>query len=251
MSGRFFRALGATVFLLAVSVSGVSAGGWATIAADPSNGQPTEGEETTIGFTVLQHGQTPAGWESPTLVATESTSGARIEATATGQGADGHFVAAITIPRAGYWTWHVELRDLLVESTPVPLAVALPDGTMPALDAGAMLAAIERSRAELRHKLQAEAATQLESLRVEISSLGSQLAVARSDAARLEAQVDALQAGGPVAASVPGAPVKGILALAALAGAIAGFTVAWLGRPVARPDAPETDPGPAGRLATR
>ncbi|HEX7221960.1 MAG TPA: hypothetical protein VF231_01815 [Candidatus Limnocylindrales bacterium] len=251
MSGRFFRALGATFLLLAVSMSGVSAGGWATITADPGNGQPTEGEETTIGFTVLQHGQTPAGWESPTLVATESASGERIESRATGQGADGHFVASITIPRAGYWTWHVELRDLLVESTPLPLAVALADGTMPALDAGAMLAAIERSRADLRHELRAEAGTQLESLRVEISSLASQLAVARSDAARLQDQVDALQAGGPVAASLPGAPVVGMLALAALAGAIAGFAVAWLGRPVARPDASANDPAAAGRLAAR
>src|SRR5687767_7431580 len=220
MSGRIFRALGATVPLLAVSVSGVSAGGWATITPDPSNGQPTEGEETTIGFTVLQHGQTPAGWESPTLVAIESASGARIEATATGQGADGHFVASITIPRAGYWTWHVELRDLVVDTTPQPMAVSSPDGTLPALDAAAMLAVIERSRSELRHELQAQTGTEVENLRIEMSTLGSQLAVARSDAARLQEQVDALQAGGSVAAAVPGAPVVGTLALAALAGAI-------------------------------
>lgn len=229
MTGRLLRALSAAILLVALSAAAVSAGGWATIAADTSNGQPTEGEPTTLGFTVLQHGVTPAGWEQPTLVATETATGERIEVTATPQGAEGHFVATVTIPRAGFWTWQVELRDLLVEATPLPLPVATADGTIPTMDAASVLATIERSRADLAAELRTEAASEIEALRVQVSSLGSQLAAARAESAELAATVEALGGGPSVAGG--GAPLVAVLAIGGLAGAFAGFAIAWLGRP--------------------
>jgi hypothetical protein len=251
MTERTLRPLAAAALLLAVSATAVSAGGWATITPDARNGQPTEGQETTIGFTVLQHGQTPAGWESPTLVVTDAATGERIEVKATGQGPDGHFVAALTLPRAGTWTWQVELRDLIVEATPQSLAVASADGTVPAMDAAGLVAAMERSRTELRAELRAEAGTEIEALRIEISSLGSQLTAARADAADLESQVAQLTAGGPPLAVAPGVPLIAVLIVGGLTGAVAGFGVAWLGRPTRRSQGLAGEEAAAGRLATR
>jgi hypothetical protein len=63
MSGRILRGIAAAGLLVALSTGAVSAGGWATIQADTSNPhQPNAGEPFTFGFTVLQHGVTPAGW---------------------------------------------------------------------------------------------------------------------------------------------------------------------------------------------
>lgn len=248
MTGRTMGALAAAVFLVALAAGTAAAGGWATIAPDATNGEPTEGEPTTIGFTVLQHGETPAGWESPTLVATDTATGEVIEVAATRQGADGHFVATLTLPRAGYWTWHVTLRDLLVDTAPLPLAVATLGGELPAMDATAIIAAIERSRAELRTELQAESNAQAESLRVQVASLGSQLAAARAEARETAAQVEASRGGG--IASAPGLPLVAVLAVAGLVGAIAGFGVAWLGRPSIRPAVPD-EGAPTSRLLTR
>ncbi len=251
MTGRIFRAIAATAFLLAMSAGAVSAGGWATITADPGNGEPTAGEPTTLGFTVLQHGVTPAGWESPTLVVTDSATGERIEAAASSQGPDGHFVATVTLPRAGYWTWHVELRDLLVETTPQPLLVAFADGSAPLMDAASMLAAIERGRVELRAELQAQAGAELDGLRVQISSLSSQLGAARAESQELAGEVEQLRAGGVLPAEAPGVPLLALLGISGLTGALAGFIVARLARPTPIPAAaPVEEAAPAGRLAT-
>lgn len=248
MGGRTMKGLAAAVFLLALSAGTVSAGGWATITADPTNGEPTEGEPTTIGFTVLQHGRTPAGWESPTLVATETATGEVIEAKATRQGPDGHFVATVTLPRAGSWSWHVKLRDLVVETAPRPLAVATVGGALPTMDATAILAAIEGSRANLRAELQAESSARIERLRVEVSSLSSQLAAARAAAHETAARLETLETAGGLTMAL-GAPIPAVLAVAALAGGIAGFGVARLGRPAA--SAPRTEEvARAGGLAT-
>jgi hypothetical protein len=88
---------------------------------------------------VLQHGVTPAGWvEPPTFLGINGATGERVEVTAVAEGADGHFVATVTIPSGGYWTWQVVLTDLIVETAPQPMAVALADGTLPAMDTGSM-----------------------------------------------------------------------------------------------------------------
>ena len=90
MAIRVFRALAAALLLVGLTLTTVTAGGWATIVADSTNPpQPKAGDTFTFGFTVLQHGVTPAGWvETPTFVGTNATTGERIEAKATGQGAD-------------------------------------------------------------------------------------------------------------------------------------------------------------------
>lgn len=230
MIGRTLRALAAAIFIVALAAGAASAGGWATITADAGNAPPTEGVETTFGFTVLQHGQTPAGWVEATLVATDGATGQRIEARATGQGPDGHFVATITLPRAGYWTWQVELSDLIVETKPQAMTVAFADGTPPTFDAAALLAAVERSRSELRTELQGEFAGELEALRAEVTSLGSELGASQADARALAEQVGDLSGAAELPGGTTGVPLLAAVAIGALAGAIAGFAVTWLGR---------------------
>lgn len=231
MTRRIFRGLAAASLLAALTAGAASAGGWATITADPgSQPQPNAGEPFTFGFTVLQHGVTPAGWEEATVVAISGSTGRRVEVRATVDDvARGHFTATVSLPEAGYWTWQVELRDLVVQTRPQPLTVANADGSPPAMDAPAVLAAMERMRAEIR------------------TELGDRL---RTEAESLRAEVDALSARGST-----GVPLPGVIAIAVLAGALSGFAVTMLGRrdpagPTAGPTTAEAA-SPAGALTSR
>ena len=145
MPNRLSRALAAALLLLGLTLTSAHAGGWATIVADSTNPpQPNAGEKFTFGFTVLQHGVTPAGWVGATFVGINTTTGARVEAKATNQGADGHFIATVTLPSAGSWTWQVELNELIVETTPQPLVVATANGKLPAVDTAHRERAVDR-----------------------------------------------------------------------------------------------------------
>lgn len=252
MSTRILRAMAAAGLLVALSMGAVSAGGWATIVADPGNPpQPNAGEEFTFGFTVLQHGVTPAGWVGATFVAIDASTGQRIEAKATAQGADGHFVATVKLPQAGNWTWQVQLNELMVETPPAAMAVVGADGKVPAMDGAAVLAALERTRAEVRTEMQAQIAAESGSLRLEIDRLSNQVAGLQSDRAALKAQLEAATA----TRTSDGVPIVGVVALAVLAGAISGFAMTVLGRsgrPVeVSPAAPEEVTPSAGALTAR
>ena len=234
MPNRLFRALAAATLLVCLSLTGVAAGGWATINADPTNTpQPKAGEPFTFGFTVLQHGVTPAGWvETPTFVGIDTTTGQRIEAKASGQGADGHFVATVTLPSSGYWTWQVVLTDLEVQTQPAALVVATTTGKLPTVDTAAMLAALKRVRNEVRSDYEARLSVQAEQLRGEMSTLSTQISILQSQRDELTKKVSQLTAA-PVAApasSSDGLPLYGVISIAVLAGAIAGFAVSALGR---------------------
>lgn len=125
MDRRFLRALALGVGLALVAVAAVAApvaaGGWATATLDDTgSGGPPAGEPTEVGFTLRQHGQTPINWESATFVGTNAETGESVRAQARPSGGPGHYVATVTFPSSGEWTWHLELRDLLY---------GLPDGS--------------------------------------------------------------------------------------------------------------------------
>lgn len=233
MPNRLFRALAAAMLVAGLAVTSASAGGWATITADKANPpQPHAGVPFTFGFTVLQHGITPAGWVHPTFVGTNVTSGARIEAKATGQGADGHFVATVTLPSAGNWTWQVDMPDLMVETAPQALVVATATGKLPAVDTPEMLAALQVQRDEIRADYEARLTAQGDALRQEMSQLSTQIKVLESQSEALDKKVTQLEAGSAVAPETPadGLPLVGVILIAILAGAISGFVIAYLGR---------------------
>jgi hypothetical protein len=238
------RPLCATILagLFVLVVAGpVSAGGWADIQVDATTttDPPIAGEATTIGFTVLQHGVTPAGWVHPTVRFEPLLGTGALEAVALPEGPDGHFAVDVTLPSSGYWSWSVSLPELVVDAAPVTIGVAAADGRVPVLDEAAILTALARVKVDAVR----EASDQL---RPDLERADSLITVQRQQLASLQDQVDTLlaaegaQAG---AATAPDAaptattgtapsetPWFGIVLLAVLAGATAGFAMSWLGR---------------------
>ena len=120
MTTRILRAAAAALLLLTLGATAALAGGWATIAADNAAPPvPRAGEDVEYGFTVLQHGVTPAGFEDPTLRLTNTITGETFDVPAEPSGAAGHFVARFTFPSAGTWSYGIQLQQLAVETQPV------------------------------------------------------------------------------------------------------------------------------------
>ena len=124
MIKRIAASLTAVAFLLVIAMP-VLAGGWAEIVPDAgaTTTEPIAGEPVEVGFTVLQHGQTPAGWTTPTVHFTDPATGVDLVVAATATGKDGHFVASITPDAPGDWSWHVTLAELATDEAPVSLTV--------------------------------------------------------------------------------------------------------------------------------
>ena len=256
MTRRILRSPAAATLLVALSVGAASAGGWATIQADSGNPpQPNAGEEFTFGFTVLQHGVTPAGWETPTFLGINGATGERVEVKAVSQGADGHFVATVTLPSAGFWTWQVVLQDLIVESQPQPIAVATADGKLPAMDTGAMLSALERVRAELRTEYQAQLFAETDALRSQVTGLDAEVTYLNNQRDAMQKQIDGLKGNPTAATPAPeSVPLFAVAGIAVLAGALSGFAMTMLSRGTRKHDGSLTgadeELAPAGGAVT-
>ena len=127
MTTRIMRAAAAALLLLTLGATAVVAGGWATIVPDDAAAPvPRAGEDVEYGFTVLQHGVTPAGFEDPTLRLTNTITGETFDVPAEPSGAAGHFVARFTFPSAGTWSYGIQLQQLAVETQPVTGTVLEP-----------------------------------------------------------------------------------------------------------------------------
>jgi hypothetical protein len=225
----------ATLLLAAGTALG---GGWATITADAatSGDQPRAGETDEFGFTVLQHGVTPAGWVTATVVVEDLATGTTIRSAATPQGADGHFVANVTFPNAGYWSWRVDITDLLSETPPRLVTVLTADGALPVFSPSTALTMIERAKSDVRSEIDAAYGER-------VSSLESDLTGIQFRASNLEKQRDVLVKRLAAAESASaangsgGVPIAATLALAVLGGGMAGFVMVGLGRRGGRPEA--------------
>jgi hypothetical protein len=232
MIRRLAATLAAIALLLALAAPAL-AGGWAEVVADAETVEPpVEGKPLVVGFRVLQHGETPAPWETATVQFTNTSTGKTVDVVATNDRADGHFTATATLPEAGYWSWQVSLQDLVSEHMPVTFAVYTAGGKLPAYDPATTATAI----AQAKKDVSAELSTQFQS---EIQRLDSLLVAQDARTDRLLAQTDKLIAerdelATRVAAAegAGGLPILAILTLAILAGATAGFAMSWLaGRP--------------------
>jgi hypothetical protein len=226
MFRRLAAAIAALTLVLLVAAPAL-AGNWAEIVADARTAEPppVEGQPIEVGFMVMQHGETPAGWESPTVTFTEVATGKTFQVAATGSGPDGHFVASATMPSAGFWTWSVTLRDLATDPVSHSLAVHTTAGIAPALDPAMALAAIDRARRDVTAELTGTLSTEMERVNGQLARIA-----AERDAltARLDAAETALAAQATPTAEETGVPLIGIVTLAILAGAAAGFAMAWL-----------------------
>lgn len=233
---RILRGAGAAALLIVLATAGVNAGGWATVVADGATPpEPRAGDEVEYGFTVLQHGVTPAGWEEPTLRLTNAVTGESFDVAAEPRGADGHFVAHFRFPSGGSWSWSVVLRDLLVETPPVTGIVFEADGSRPVVDIGPAVNALERAKADVSSALRSELLPRIDRLERDLGGVREQIADLRAQLRDVLAERDDLAA--QLAASTAAAgtssgqlPLLGVVMLAVLGGATAGFVMAWLGQ---------------------
>lgn len=232
MSRRLAATLTAVALLLALAVP-VLAGGWADIVADAQAVEPpVEGQPLDVGFTVLQHGQTPAPWETATVHFTNTSTGETIDVVATNDRADGHFIATVTLPEPGYWSWQVTLKDLLSEHMPVTFAVYTAGGKLPTYDPATTATAIAQAKKDVTAEISEQRSG-------EIARLDGLLVAQQARSDRLLAQTneilaerDELATRLAAAEGAGGLPLIAILSVAVLAGAAAGFTMSWLaGRP--------------------
>lgn len=238
MSTRLAAALAALCLLLALAAP-VAAGGWAEIVPDAAaTTEPMEGAATTVGFTVLQHGVTPAPWETATVQFVEPLRGTSFDVVAINDREDGHFTASVTFPTAGYWTWQVTLRDLASDHLPVAVTVLTAAGVTPAYDPATSLSAIALAKQQITDDLSSRFYPELE-------RINAQLTLQRSINDRMAEQLAAIteERDGRVAPSILALTVL----LAILAGAAAGFAMSWLaGRPAPRELDASLSPAPRG-----
>lgn len=102
--------------LLLSAASVASAGGWAVTTLDFVPRTVVAGHTYRIGFMLRQHGATPFGDATPGIVITRGAEQRQFAARA--EGPIGHYVADVTFPSDGEWTWSVN-------QTPFPMPQAL------------------------------------------------------------------------------------------------------------------------------
>lgn len=94
------------VFLAALPAT-ATAGGWATVRLDEPPGDVQAGVPWTVGFTVRAHDVTPVDVEAARLMARHRETGREVAASGRREGNVGHYVAEVTFPGAGEWTWSI------------------------------------------------------------------------------------------------------------------------------------------------
>jgi hypothetical protein len=229
---RRIAAVVAAMAMLLILALPAMAGGWADIVADGQTTTPRAGTPVEIGFRVMQHGVTPAPWETATVHFVNTSTRESFAVVAKNDDPNGHFVATARIPEAGFWTWNVTLRDLLADQSPVQMTVLSKSGVAPTLDTAALLTAIDRAKSEAITAVGNEYGPEIERLQGQVEGY-------RTRIDDLSAQVRALTKGQDAAATnatsveaTPGLPLLAALSVSVLAGAIAGFAMSWLsGRP--------------------
>lgn len=107
MYSKIRIALGLTLILSLAFAVPVFAGGWAVITLDEVPTGVVAGEPLTVGFTVLQHGQTPMTGLAPTISAALYQE-AKLVADAEPDGEPGHYTATLTFPTDGNWEWSIQ-----------------------------------------------------------------------------------------------------------------------------------------------
>jgi hypothetical protein len=229
---RRLIALASAGLLVLLVAAPALAGGWAEIKADAAGTTepPIEGQPTVIGFTVLQHGMTPAGWVHPTVHLQDIASGQTQEVAATGEGVDGHFVASVVLPTAGFWSWSVSMPELIVEGGPTTLAVLTAAGVAPTTDAATTMTAIEQAKLDAARNAEEALSPQIQRLDGLMSLHQAQIGQLQTQVTSITDERDALAARlAEAEAGTSGLPVLGIVLIALLAGATAGFAMAWVG----------------------
>jgi hypothetical protein len=246
MIRRLAAVLAAMAMLLVLAVP-VMAGGWAEIVADGQTTTPKEGSSIEIGFKVMQHGETPAPWENATVHFTNTSTGDRFDVTARNDRDDGHFIATATMPEAGYWSWQVTLQNLESQHVPVRFTVLTKSGATPAFDPRSMLAAIDQAKIDVTNSINERIAPDLDLLHRQDDGYRAGIDNLRAQVRDLTAELEGTQSKLVEIDSGNSVSMVGVIVLSVLAGATAGFVMAWLaGRPTKVEPVVSLKPAPRG-----
>lgn len=105
------RILVASLLLLVALGTPAAAGGWAVTTLDQVPPDVHAGQTYAIGYTVRQHGVTPIDlgkMGGSTEIQVTAPDGAKtLHYPGVPEGATGHYVAQVTFPYDGTWTWTV------------------------------------------------------------------------------------------------------------------------------------------------
>lgn len=101
------RILAATAALALALATPALGGGWAVTTLDNVPDPFDAGQTYAIGYTIRQHGVTPVSVDRTEIQVTQSESGKRLAFPGVSDGPVGHYLAKVTIPAAGSWTWEV------------------------------------------------------------------------------------------------------------------------------------------------
>ena len=108
---KIARSLAIVLMLLLMTTLTATAGGWAVITLDALPDQIVAGQSFTIGFTVRQHGRTLRDDLAPILRFDRSDAKDSLDFTAKREGDSGHYVASVTLPNDGQWSWKVDIEQ--------------------------------------------------------------------------------------------------------------------------------------------
>ncbi|MEP6470151.1 MAG: hypothetical protein ABJC24_10305 [Chloroflexota bacterium] len=131
----------AAVILSLAFAATTLAGGWANAIMDsPPDDPGGPNQPITIGFTLLQHGVAPVDWGTAQVVLTNEATGQSVTVDAAPQGKVGHWVAEISVPAEGTWSYEVrhDLEISMVGFNPIVIGEA---AAAPAAAAAASTAA--------------------------------------------------------------------------------------------------------------
>ncbi len=129
-------ALAALASLVWTASRPASAGGWSVVTLDASPENVAAGEDTVIGFRVLQHGRTPMPGLKAAVHAVHRQSGQSVKFTASDDGQPGHYAVTVNLPQPGAWDWWIDAYEGKHPMYPI-MALPPPDLASAGLVAGA------------------------------------------------------------------------------------------------------------------
>lgn len=230
MPPRALLAATLAVLIVALLASPALAGGWATAELQNTLDEPVAGEPLRIEFVLLQHGVTPTDWTTTFVTATTTGSDETVRADATFDRDLGHWVALLTLPSDGTWSWKIETNELFVETT-FPALVVGGSAVLPgagAVTTTDLTAAIDTAKAEIAttyDKQLSNLDSQVGSMQLEVDTLGKQVGDLTAERDSLQKQIAELQSAQAPAATESNESWW----LASLVGAAAAIVVIALG----------------------
>jgi hypothetical protein len=116
MIRRAAASLALTAVTLLVLAAPALAGGWAITSFDALPAEFRAGETYRLGYTVLQHGQTPVRNAQTAIRIRLQGGGETLSFPGRAEGAPGHYVAQVRFPTSGTWTWEVDQGGFTVSN---------------------------------------------------------------------------------------------------------------------------------------